>query len=700
MHRDNSFSQLGAHIMYSSPQQPWGASGGGVADGVVADRLDMLEQELAQMKIASGQTTSRSLFEQQMASKMPFSQDPMLGQQMRLPPLQHQSLAPQGRETAQTQQELLKVHRELLATVQKQQEMMRKQHESMSKAQEELMGAHQDLLDKAMTAPVATAFTQAAGVQWSASGLPVIKNDPKAIEKPTEPTLMDNTLLFLPEKAVKELGLEPNMDDKGDKKKELWYGRVWELRALLSRQYEVRMAQIKGAQEKISPARKRELQEIMNDPARKQNLVKFSSRWKAAALRKRSNLSILERLRFANLRGVLVYCHGSGGCSWDNFRICRICCRMGIMVIAPDGFAYPKNTAMGQMRHKDLLPLKTAIDDTDYWKGDLMYASASEGQLTYSTKADKVLEEPDEYREKYEKCYQLRRSELHFIIKRLPLWVKTHGFFLGGTSEGAMTVARFDDQRYGEMICGRFINSFSVEYCYFTPTKEDGELGGQLDVPTLNIIGTKDQYFGPEDSVAKIVAEDETTGYGDKDLTGNAYNTFVRQGIETALVCVLEDGVHSPCKTHDNFLRQLFDAFFTRPGSIWELEEQWSVDSTMKELMVVKQTTADGDPNGANVTQVFVPRMKFPQKMSLREVEAARRVEKFMAGQIAAQMAAEEDDIKKEQGEVKTMLDGIRKKSDKGGGQGFANRAAPRKKNYYARDKQSKVQHKRPKNVY
>jgi len=293
-------------------------------------------------------------------------------------------------------------------------------------------------------------------------------------------------------------------------------------------------------------------------------------------------------------------------------------CRMGIMVIAPDGFAYPKNTAMGQMRHKDLLPLKTATDDTAYWKGDLMYASSSEGQLTYSTKADKVLEDPDDYRDKYEKCYQLRRSELHFLIKRLPLWMKAMGFFLGGTSEGAMTVARFDDQRYGEMICGRFINSFSVEYCYFTPTKEDGELGGQLDIPTLNIIGTKDQYFGPEDSVAKIVAEDEATGYGDKDLTGNGYNTFVRQGVETALVCVLEDGVHSPCKTHDNFLRQLFDAFFTRPGAIWELDAQWETDSTMKELIQVKQTTADDDPNGANITQVFVPRMKFPQKRQAR----------------------------------------------------------------------------------
>ena len=28
-------------------------------------------------------------------------------------------------------------------------------------------------------------------------------------------------------------------------------------------------------------------------------------------------------LRYSHLRGTLIYAHGSGGCSWDNFRICR-----------------------------------------------------------------------------------------------------------------------------------------------------------------------------------------------------------------------------------------------------------------------------------------------------------------------------------------------------------------------------------------
>ena len=30
------------------------------------------------------------------------------------------------------------------------------------------------------------------------------------------------------------------------------------------------------------------------------------------------------------------------------------------------------------------------------------------------------------------------------------------------------------------------------EYCYFTPEPEAGLLGGRLDIPTLNIIGSKD----------------------------------------------------------------------------------------------------------------------------------------------------------------------------------------------------------------
>eukprot|EP00746_Dinoflagellata_sp_MGD_P009545 gnl/MRDRNA2_/MRDRNA2_119445_c0_seq1.p1 gnl/MRDRNA2_/MRDRNA2_119445_c0~~gnl/MRDRNA2_/MRDRNA2_119445_c0_seq1.p1 ORF type:complete len:637 (+),score=95.40 gnl/MRDRNA2_/MRDRNA2_119445_c0_seq1:130-1911(+) len=486
---------------------------------------------------------------------------------------------------------------------------------------------------------------------------------------PREQTLLDNTLLFLPRVAVHELGLEGNMNDKGDADKPLWFGRVWELRALLAEQYKGKMSKIKAASS-LSAARKAELDKICANPVKRLLLKRLAATWKGASLRNRSYLSnVLDRLQDAYLRGTLIYAHGSGGCSWDNFRICRMIAGMNFLVIAPDGFAYPKNTAMGQMRNKDIQPLKKASDYVDYWADDLMYASKDSGQLTYSTKAETVLDDPDKWRSLYERCYQLRRSELHFTIRTLPTWIKCKGFFLGGTSEGAMTVARFDDQRYGSMVMGRFINSFSVEYCYFTPTPQDGEIGGQSSVPTLNIIGTKDQYFGAEDSVAKIVAEDTGHGYGNKGLLGHGYNTFVRQRLEDACVVLLEGGVHSPCLSHDNFLRQVFDVFFARPADIDKLDLIWSADPSMAELVQLRQTTRD-DGSKTSVTFCFVPTMKFPQKMSLKEVRTKSLISKYNTD-MKKELEEYEAEVKKRQDDATAMLDKVRANKKTHGGTGF-----------------------------
>ena len=39
---------------------------------------------------------------------------------------------------------------------------------------------------------------------------------------------------------------------------------------------------------------------------------------------------------------------------------------------------------------------------------------------------------------------------------------------------------------------------------------------------------------------------------------------MVEQQVSCGLVCIFEDGMHSPCDTHDNFLHLLFDFFFRR----------------------------------------------------------------------------------------------------------------------------------------
>jgi len=563
-------------------------------------------------------------------------------------------------------------------------------HSDLTKAYNDLAKAHAELLQKygdSMSQKLAQGSPSKAATKLRSSdvenGPSVVSND--AVGKPPlEQSLMDNTLLFLPERAVAELGIEPNMDDKGDSKKELWFGRLWELRALMKAKYQSQHRVSSAAEQQLTTEQKRDLALKLQDPQMKARLIRLQARWKGTVYRLRVSFAVLNRLHFCQLRGVLVYAHGSGGCSWDNMRICRMISRMGFLVIAPDGFAYPKDSAMGKIRHKDVLPLHKAKDDIDYWTGDLIYSSAGSGTATYSTKAEKVLENPDDFRTLYEKCYQLRRSELHFTIKNLPRFIKTKGFFLGGTSEGAMTIARFDDQRYGEMVIGRFINSFGIEYCYFTPTPEAGELGGQLDVPTLNIIGTKDQYFGGLDSVAKIVASDPKSGYGDKDLTGNGYKTLLRQGLHVGLVCVQENGVHSPCNTHDNFLRELFDVFFARPGSIWELDAIWNEDPTMKDRVQVQQSSG-------KLTQVFVPLPKYPNKWSLRRVEAVRWLPSTSA---TKEMEKElQEDARKQAADQKSaqnLLDQVRQSTSQGGGTGFAGKTGP-EKSYYSGDKMKKT---------
>ena len=281
--------------------------------------------------------------------------------------------------------ELLVAHRELLQTLTTQsagQAELVKQHS-------ELMKAHQELV-KLRSVPTPPPEVRPAG-----SANPRIRRQKTRhfvsndidLQAPSEPTLLDNTLLFLPERAVRDMSLEPNMNDKSDNDKTMWSGRVWELRELMATFHRDKLAKIASDTAQLTEFRKRELKAKMKDPKVRQALRKFAARWRGAAYRNRCSFAVLDRLKYSNLRGTLIYAHGSGGCSWDNYRICRMIAGMGILVIAPDGFAYPKNTAMGQMRHKELAPLHKATDDVDYWANDLVYTSGAAGTFNYSSKA-------------------------------------------------------------------------------------------------------------------------------------------------------------------------------------------------------------------------------------------------------------------------------------------------------------------------
>ena len=217
----------------------------------------------------------------------------------------------------------------------------------------------------------------------------------------------------------------------------------------------------------------------------------------------------------------------------------------------------------------------------------------------------------------------MRRAELHYLLKRLPKLAQAMGVLLFGTSEGAMTVHRFDDQRYGSMIRGRIINAFGCEHCYFTPTEEAARLGGSKDVPTLNLIGTCDEYFDPpadetfsylcgyKKSVPegggyptygamdtwhgsksyKIAKEPCPPGYGEQNPTGNGYAAFVKQGLRKALVATIVGGQHDLTLNADNETRDVLIAFLSSPETCTEVCERWSATSAAYLASVQKKAS-------------------------------------------------------------------------------------------------------------
>ena len=167
---------------------------------------------------------------------------------------------------------------------------------------------------------------------------------------------------------------------------------------------------------------------------------------------------------------------------------------------------------------------------------------------------------------------------------------------------------------------------------------------------------TQDQYFGPTDSVSKIVVSDTKTGYGDKVLDGNGFPCMVEQQVSCGLVCVFEDGVHSPCNTHDNFLHPLFDVFFRRPRDIWRLDRVWGWEPMLKDLYRVSDSQISP---ASRVLKLFCPKMKYPQAMSYYLMTEMHKVKGFEQ-KMKALKDAEDKALAEMREEQAAMLDRVR----------------------------------------
>jgi len=336
-------------------------------------------------------------------------------------------------------------------------------------------------------------------------------------------------------------------------------------------------------------------------------------------------MHVLEPLAFssASHAGTVLFMHGSGGMTYNNVRYARKLAGMGFLVIAPDSMAG------GAYRHRSLAGLIGSTQDTPYWDDLGLYTSSAEGELTYCTDAAAVVQNPEKFRQLYSNVFRLRSAEMNWILGHLPLHMCIRGVFTMGQSEGAMTVARFDDRKYGAMIRGRIISAFSVEYCYFTPTREAATYGGSEEVATLNIIGDADQFFGPKDSVAASVCNQKSGGgWGSDNLTGNGFKEMKRKKLRRGLVAVLAGARHDPSETHDNFLRDLLRAFLATPSDCHRIVDQWRCDEYLTSKVKVESLDTEG---GGFRMLIKVGKMDLPSTLPYKE-EMLKRIVGHVSG--------------------------------------------------------------------
>lgn len=84
---------------------------------------------------------------------------------------------------------------------------------------------------------------------------------------------------------------------------------------------------------------------------------------------------------------------------------------------------------------------------------------------------------------------------------------------------------------------------------------------GDPTIPTLNLVGCEDQYFGRTNSVAAKVAQATDL----PAVRGHAFETMVERGITHGLVCHFEGAVHTLLRTHDTVVREVLADFLQRP---------------------------------------------------------------------------------------------------------------------------------------
>eukprot|EP00951_Prasinocladus_malaysianus_P011369 scaffold83965_cov43-Prasinocladus_malaysianus.AAC.1 len=239
--------------------------------------------------------------------------------------------------------------------------------------------------------------------------------------------------------------------------------------------------------------------------------------------------------------------------------------RMGFVVLGPDMMvsAAVKGSTLRTRQPKTCMLLDTVA--SDYWSKTSLYAenSACAGEMVYSSQADAFMTNPEDFNRMYSNIITLRQAELAHILRLMPSSFRRQGVTLIGSSEGAVVLSSFQDEPFVDILNSRVILAYPCEanyWTYFRP--EDAGIAGDPSIPTLNLIGCDDQYFGRTASVAAKVAELSDL----PAVRGHAFETMVEKGLSYGLVCHFEGAVHTLLRTHDSVVREILTDFLQRPA--------------------------------------------------------------------------------------------------------------------------------------
>jgi len=272
------------------------------------------------------------------------------------------------------------------------------------------------------------------------------------------------------------------------------------------------------------------------------------------------------------LQGFVVLCGGSGGIGNGNLRMARAWCEMEYPVLCVDHTG--SESKILSTRGRPLRQMLKPGEPTPYDSGtELVYTGEMTGDDCFSSDANAILADRKKWYSIYSKISGARQVGLQTILNDIAndpacSAVKNAGVYLLGNSEGAMVVTKLKDDPWSPFIRGRLVVAYGMEMCYINRSGAS-ECSGRI--PTLNIIGTHDEYFSSQPTAVAMI-EASHAGYG--GVVGHGFGEMGSEmraaGFEfhAAAAIQVQGGMHDLTTTHDALLRKLFAFFAASPAGI------------------------------------------------------------------------------------------------------------------------------------